>query len=122
MTKAYGKCNFAKVYFKVGKSKIPLSLKIDTGASRTVLPNHILKHLNPHQKLEEGEKIELQSASEHTISGYMHNVFIKIEGIPYGMNINVVFCDVEKYLLGIDAIQKHFKSISFGPQNFTISS
>lgn len=120
MIKPYEKCNFAKlVFLPNGREKA--FIKIDTGAGRTILNERYLKYLKPKAVLTDGEKINMVSASGHEINGYKHNVFIKFENAQYGVNMNIVFCNLEKSLLGIDSIQKHFKSVTFGPKQYSIS-
>ncbi len=115
---SYHRNNSACISFKSGKSPA-LSFKIDSGASKTILPKKLFKHFKPNATLENDREVKLLSASGHTFVGYEHTIFVVFEG-TYKTSIKAIFCETEKYLLGLDSIRERFNSIVFNKDDFTV--
>ena len=115
----YHENNSATIIFR-GSDSPKLCFKIDSGASRTIMPQRLFKHFKPHIDIKTGKPIELKSASGHTFFGYEHTIFVIFEGM-HKTFIKVVFCEMEKYLLGLDTIRERFGGIAFGKNHFDIT-
>ena len=104
--------NFASVKIRPGNiskySNTIINAKIDSGAAIFVMPYAHFKYFFHHKLLENGKEIEMCSASNHSLTGYIHQVPIFMPQIQANFNAEVCFYSGSRTLIGIDILKKYF--------------